>query len=65
MGEICNMLVSLELSHFADTFRVIQVNRNLNFSCLLKGYIMLFKKWEQTQEEPQNNPSKYGGKYFS
>ena len=65
MGEVCNMLVSLDLFRFADTLRLIQLSRNLNYSCLLKGYVSLFKRWERNREEFEVDSPKYVGKEYS
>jgi len=58
------MLVSLDLFRFAEILRVIQLNRNLNINCFLKGYITLFQRWEQSREPQKIDPPKYFGLKF-
>jgi hypothetical protein len=57
------MLASTGFASVGDTINLLQLVQKMNFEYLLKGYMILFKRWESnaaTNIEVQ--PQKYKGK---
>jgi len=49
MKELYRILVSVKQNDLAETFRFVQSVHHLNFACLLRGYKVLFNKFDDNQ----------------
>lgn len=50
LGELCGMLASTGFAIVGDTINLLQLVQKTNFEYLLKGYMLLFKRWESDAE---------------